>query len=68
MVRKRWGEKKNTGLEERTVEEKRPREGRLERNLEAPLLGDRFESDGGEDEPSIETRGKNTEERKWEEK
>ena len=41
-----------TGLEEITVEEKRPREGRPVRNLEAPgAVG--FESDGCEVEPSI---------------
>ena len=41
-----------TGLEEITVEEKRPREGRPARNLEAPgAVG--FESDGCEVEPSI---------------
>lgn len=30
-------EKRFTGFEERTVEDKKPREGRLERNLEAPV-------------------------------
>lgn len=48
-----WWEGKITGFEERTVEEKRPREGRLERNWEAPLdVG--FESDGCEDEEEEE--------------
>ncbi|KDP30924.1 hypothetical protein JCGZ_11300 [Jatropha curcas] len=41
-----------TGFEERTVEDKKPRDGRLERNLEAAVAVE-FESDGREDEPSM---------------
>lgn len=42
-------------MEERTVEEKRPREGRLARYFEAPLLpaASGFESEGGAEEPAM---------------
>jgi len=51
-----------TGLEEETVEDKKPREGRLERNLEAPG-GFGFESDGQEEELSMELKSKRKPER-----
>jgi hypothetical protein len=49
-------------LEEETVEDKKPREGRLERNLEAPG-GIGFESDGQEEELSMELKSKRKPER-----
>jgi hypothetical protein len=48
------GDREITGFEEMTVEEKRPREGRSARNLEAPEAVGWLESDGWEDEePSM---------------
>ena len=46
-----------TGLEEETAEDKKPREGRLARNLEAPAAFG-LESDGREEEVSMETERK----------
>lgn len=49
-----------TGLEERTVEEKRPRDGRLARYFDAPPpAAGGFESEGGAEEPAMAPENKN---------
>lgn len=48
-----------TGLEERTVEEKRPREGRLARYFDAPPpAAGGFESEGAAEEPAMAPENK----------